>query len=139
MLDLSDDFLSDSEDSLSHHVHIIDASTTDEVPNNDTVSNNMDDTEVDLLVVDTDGLVITISSLIHVANPATSRRSRIEIKPPIRMRGYVTHNKGKTHCYYPISHCVSYANVSHSFRNALEAYSAIVEPRNFTEAIKITK
>ncbi|XP_019250920.1 PREDICTED: uncharacterized protein LOC109229825 [Nicotiana attenuata] len=69
---------------------------------------------------------------------ATRKSIRVS-RPPIWMKDYIVPSKGSAHCCYPLSDCVSYANVSPSFGAALAAYSAIVEPKSYTEAVKDAK
>ncbi|XP_075107038.1 uncharacterized protein LOC142180020 [Nicotiana tabacum] len=80
-----------------------------------------------------------ISSILATVEPVTSRRSSRDSRPPIWLKDYITHNKGKAHCCYPIFACVSYDHVSSSFGNALTAYSAIIEPQTFDEVVKDPK
>ncbi|XP_075085075.1 uncharacterized protein LOC142168309 [Nicotiana tabacum] len=82
---------------------------------------------------------LTLSSPLPSPEASLTRRSSRDSKPPIWMKDYVTHNRGKAHFCYPISTCVSYDNVSSSFGSALAAYSAIIEPKTFAEAVKDPK
>ncbi|XP_075112178.1 uncharacterized protein LOC142182120 [Nicotiana tabacum] len=78
------------------------------------------------------------SPLLALEAPLT-RMSNRDSRPPIWMKNYVTHNRGKSYCCYPISTCVNYDNVSSSFGSALAIYSVIVEPKTFAKAVKDPK
>ncbi|XP_075106832.1 uncharacterized protein LOC142179847 [Nicotiana tabacum] len=82
---------------------------------------------------------LPLSSPLPSPKAPLTRRSGRDSRPPIWMKDYITHNRGKAHCCYPISTCVSYDNVSSSFGIALAAYSAIIEPKTFAEAVKDPK
>ncbi|XP_070013623.1 uncharacterized protein [Nicotiana sylvestris] len=79
---------------------------------------------------------LPFSSPSPVPEPHHNRKSTRASRPPIWMRDYVTHNKGKAQYCYPISPYVSYDNVSSYFGSALAAYSVIVEPKTFSEVVK---
>ncbi|XP_070031810.1 uncharacterized protein [Nicotiana tomentosiformis] len=53
------------------------------------------------------------------------RKSIRVSRPPIWMKDYIVPNKGSAHCCYPISDCVSYANMSPSFVSTLAAYQLL--------------
>ncbi|XP_075079316.1 uncharacterized protein LOC142164737 [Nicotiana tabacum] len=82
---------------------------------------------------------LPLSSPLPSPKAPLTRRSNRNSRPPIWIKDYVTHDKGKAHCCYPISTYVSYDNVSSSFGIALTAYSSIIEPKTFSKGVKDPK
>ncbi|XP_070009579.1 uncharacterized protein [Nicotiana sylvestris] len=82
---------------------------------------------------------LPLSSPLPSPKAPLTRRSSRNSRPPIWIKDYVTHDKGKAHCCYPISTYVSYDNVSSSFGIALTAYSSIIEPKTFSKGVKDPK
>ncbi|XP_019259177.1 PREDICTED: uncharacterized protein LOC109237336 [Nicotiana attenuata] len=122
------------------------SSPGDEIPLNNTTSRTATDTietsiagDLNVSVSLPDESSLPLSSPLPAPEALLNRRSIRDSRPHIWMRDYVTHDKGKAHCCYTISNCVSCGNVSSSFGRALAAYSIIVEPKTFVEAIKDPK
>lgn len=61
----------------------------------------------------------------HSSSPAELRRSSRPFKPLVWITDYVVQPK-KSSCQYPVSHYVSYDQISSTYQASLAAYSAIV-------------
>lgn len=65
-----------------------------------------------------------------------SRKSHRTTKPPLWMQNYVSPSKGPSSCPFPISNYVNYDYLSQSYSTALAAYSVVLEPTCYSEAVK---
>lgn len=68
--------------------------------------------------------------------PEASRKSTTTSRPSGWLKDYVTQKQRNVNCCYPMSNYISYANISQSCGIALTAYSAIADPKSYSEALK---
>lgn len=126
--------LLESEDLYVHDISsyeistITDTSTDDSYTSSPTSSSSQSPVPITPPVVRTEATSIS-----------TPRHSTRVSRSPIWMSDYVVPQQKQTSCSYHIFDSINYLLLQPSYSKCLAAYSAEVEPRNFTEAAQDPK